>query len=63
LFRQLYKQKIDFSGPIFEEFRFLGNFTKDFDFVGKNLLFTAISGQIILFLFKSYHILTVHDKI
>jgi len=33
-FRQFHKQKIDFSGQIFEKFRgfFLGNFTKNFDF-------------------------------
>src|SRR6218665_512679 len=37
---------------------FLGKFPKNIDFPGKNWLFTAISGQIILFLFKSHHFRT-----
>src|SRR6218665_649416 len=37
---------------------FLDNFTKYLDFPSKNWLFTAISGQIILFLFKSHHFRT-----
>src|SRR6218665_1237426 len=37
---------------------FFGNFTKNFDFPTKNWLFTAISRQIILFLFKSHHFRT-----
>src|SRR6218665_3825712 len=36
---------------------FSGNFT-NFDLLGKNWPFTATSGQIILFLFKSHHFLT-----
>ena len=35
-----------------------GNFTKCFDFSGEIWSFTAISGQIILFLFKSHHFRT-----
>src|SRR6218665_3622041 len=35
---------------------FHGKFLKNIDFSGKNWLFTAISGQIILFLFKSHHL-------
>src|SRR6218665_3704973 len=34
---------------------FSGNCSKNFEFPGKNCSFTAISGQIILFLFKSHH--------
>src|SRR6218665_3715343 len=41
-----------------ENFNFLGNFTKNFDFQGKNWLFTGISGQIILVIFKSHHFRT-----
>jgi len=37
---------------------FLGDFTENFDLPGKNWLFTAISGQIILFLFKRHHFRT-----
>src|SRR6218665_1267590 len=36
---------------------FSGNFT-NFDFLGKNWPFTATSGQIILFFFKSHHFRT-----
>src|SRR6218665_2961473 len=56
-FRQFKKNQF-FSRQISEKFRFLGNFTKNFDFPGINWLFAAISGQIILFLFKSHHFLT-----
>jgi len=50
------KNKFDFSRQISEKFQFFsGNFTKNFDFTGKNWPFTATSGQIILFLFKSHH--------
>src|SRR6218665_1576913 len=34
---------------------FSGNFTKKFNFPGKSWPFTATSGQIIPFLFKSHH--------
>src|SRR6218665_1034491 len=36
----------------------MANFRKTIDFPGKNWLFRAISGQIILFLFKSHHFRT-----
>src|SRR6218665_2418592 len=56
-----------FQGKFPTNCDFLGNFKK-IDFPGKNWLFTAIFGQIILFLFKSHHFLTyflytLHDKI
>src|SRR6218665_490286 len=44
-----------FQGKFPKNFDFLGDFTENFDLPGKNWLFTAISGQIILFLFKSHH--------
>src|SRR6218665_308795 len=37
---------------------FPGKFTKNFDFSGKSCSFTATSGQIFLFLFKSHHFRT-----
>src|SRR6218665_2421404 len=37
---------------------FQGKFPNSFDFSGKNWPFTATSGQIILFLFKSHHFQT-----
>ena len=46
-------QIILYKIPIFH-----GKFPKNIDFPGKNWLFTAISGQIILFLFKSHHFRT-----
>src|SRR6218665_336610 len=47
--------KFDFSRHISEEFRFSsGNFTKNFNFPRNNWPFTATSGQIILFRFKSH---------
>src|SRR6218665_2547443 len=53
-------KKIDFSRQISEKNSFFsGNFTKQFRyFPGKNWPFTATSGQIILFLFKSHHFRT-----
>jgi len=33
-----------FQGKFSKKSDFLGNFTKDFDYPGKNWLFTAISG-------------------
>src|SRR6218665_3400959 len=56
-----------FQGKFPTNCDFLCNFRK-IDFPGKNWLFTAIFGQIILFLFKSHHFLTyflytLHDKI
>src|SRR6218665_3319963 len=36
----------------------MANFRKKIDFPGTNCLFTAISGQIFLFLFKSHHFQT-----
>src|SRR6218665_4039142 len=56
-FRQFKKIRF-FQGKFPKNFDFLGNFTKNFDFPGINWLFAAISGQIILFLFKSHHFLT-----
>src|SRR6218665_3250513 len=42
----------------FKNFDFFRQFLKKFDFPGKNCSFTATSGQIILFLFKSHHFRT-----
>src|SRR6218665_956502 len=56
-FRQFKKNRF-FQGKFPKNFECLGNFTKNFDFPGINWLFVAISGQIILFLFKSHHFLT-----
>ena len=44
-----------FSGNLKKNSIFHGKFPKNIDFPGKNWLITAISGQIILFLFKSHH--------
>src|SRR6218665_3930878 len=41
-----------------KNFDFSSNFTKEFDFPGKNWRYTAISGQIIVFLFKIHHFRT-----
>ena len=74
-FRQFHK-KIDFLGKfeknfdffwqISDKFRLLRQIHKKIDFPGQNWLFTAIYGQIILFLFKRHHalsnILLVHNK-
>ena len=46
------------SGNFTKNSIFQGKFPKNIDFPGKNWLFTAISGQIILFLFKSHHFRT-----
>jgi len=55
-FFQAISQKIRFFQANFRKISmFSGSFTNNFDFPGKNWLFTATSGQIILFLFKSYH--------
>src|SRR6218665_1896373 len=62
-------KKSDFSKQISEIFLFFrqfhqkislfpGTFPKKFDFSGKNWPFIATFGQIILFLFKSYHFRT-----
>src|SRR6218665_226992 len=52
-------EKFRFSeGILLKKFDFPGNFTKYFDFPGKHWPFTATSGQIILFLFKSHHFRT-----
>ena len=57
-FRQLHK-KVWFFQADFRKFRFFsGNFTRNFYFPGKNWPFTATSGQIVLFLFKSHHFRT-----
>src|SRR6218665_643324 len=56
-FRQFKKNRF-FQGKVPKNFDFLGNFTKNFDFPGINWLFAAISGKIILFLFKIHHFLT-----
>jgi len=58
-FFQVISQKfLIFQGKFLKNFDFLGNFTENFDLPGNNWLFTAISGQIILFLFKSHHFRT-----
>jgi len=44
-----------FLGKLSENFYLFRQFHKNFDFPGKNWSFTATSGQIILFLFKSHH--------
>src|SRR6218665_2232488 len=60
------QQNFEFSRKISEKFRFCkaisqnisifqGKFFKNFDFPGRNCSFTATSGQIIQFLFKSHH--------
>jgi len=54
-FTGIFKRTSLFQGKFPKNFNFLGNFTKTFDFIGKNWLFTAIPGQIILFLFKIHH--------
>src|SRR6218665_2725508 len=52
-------KKIYFSRQIFENFDFFRPFhTKMLIFSGKNWSFTATSGQIILFLYKSHHFRT-----
>src|SRR6218665_3831622 len=51
-------KKFDFLRQIFEKFRFFQAILKIFDFPAKNCSFTATSGQIILFLFKSLHFRT-----
>jgi len=51
-------KQIDFFRQIFEKFRFLQAILKKFDFPGTNCSFTATSGQVILFLFKSHHFRT-----
>jgi len=58
LFPGKFTKNFYFSCQIFEEFRFFRQFHKKFDFLGKNWLFTAISGQIILFLFQGHHFRT-----
>ena len=67
-FRQ-FKKKSIFQGKFAKNYDFFqvilykipifhGKFPKNIYFAGKNWLFTAISGQIILFLFKSHHFRT-----
>jgi len=58
IFQGKFLKNFDFSRQIFEKFRFFGQFKKNFDFPGKHCSFTAISGQIILFLFKMNHFRT-----
>ena len=64
-----FTQNLDFSRQIFEKFKFFSgkflknlNFFRQFnfflDFPGKNCSFTASSGQIVQFLFKSHHFRT-----
>ena len=57
-FIKQFHKKLYFLGKFPKHFDLLGNFTKNFDFPAKNWLFTAISRQIILFLFKSHHFQT-----
>src|SRR6218665_3950057 len=47
-----------FPGKFTKHLGFSGNFTRSVDFPGKTWPFTATSGQIILFLFKSHHFRT-----
>ena len=61
-FRQFHTKIWFFPGKFSKNFNFLGNFTKISHFPGKNWSFTAISGQIILFLFKSHHFRTYGEK-
>jgi len=62
LFSGNFTQKSMLPNKIFQNFRkfsiFSGNFTKEFNFLGKNWPFTTTPGQIILFLFKSHHFQT-----
>src|SRR6218665_2490913 len=51
-------KKINFFRQILENLDFFRQFHKNLDFPGKNWSFTATSGQIILFLFKSHHFRT-----
>src|SRR6218665_2337828 len=63
-FQAILQKNIEFCRQISENFDFSGN--KKIDFPSKKSPFTATSGQIILFLFKSHHFRTyfpVHDKI
>src|SRR6218665_1786836 len=53
-----FTKNFDFSGQILEQFQFFQAILKNSDFPGKNCSFTATSGQIILFLFKSHHFQT-----
>jgi len=68
IFPGKFLKNFDFSWQIFKKFRyfqadfrkisiFSGNFKFFSDFPGKNCSFTATSGQIILYLFKSHHFL------
>src|SRR6218665_2641574 len=64
-FQAILHKNIEFCGQISENFDFFRQLKK-FDFPCKKSPFTATSGQIILFLFKSHHFRTyfpVHDKI
>src|SRR6218665_1448300 len=55
--RQILKN-FDFSRQIFEEFQFFSGNLKKIDFPGKTCSFSATSGKITLFLFKSHHFRT-----
>jgi len=69
IFSGNFTQKIPFlKGKFLKNFNFFWQFPKNFDFPGKNWSFTATSGQIILFLFKSTHFRTyflysVHENL
>src|SRR6218665_327906 len=53
-FHSISQKHFDFSRQIYEKFRFF----QAIDFPGKSWPFTATTGQIILYLFKSYHFRT-----
>ena len=57
-FSGYFTKKSIFRGKFPTNFDFFRQFHKNVDFPAKNWLFTAISRQIILFLFKSHHFRT-----
>jgi len=60
-FIQAISQKISFfPGKLLKNLDFFRQFFLNFNFPGKNSSFTATSGKIILFLFKSHHFRTLH---
>jgi len=52
-----FPENFNFSRQIINKFRFFRQFKNKFWFPGKNWSFTAISEQIIIFLFKNHHFL------
>jgi len=55
LFRANLRKILIFSGYSIQNSDFSGKISEKYRFSTQNWLFTAISGQIILFLFKSHH--------